>query len=80
MALMDLYDWDTVTSLLAAQAQFWKPGSASGYHGVTQGYLVGEVVRRVTGQEHSALLSSHRISICPPCHTFDDFNELLQGA
>jgi len=50
MALMDLYDWDKATSLLAAQAPFWKPGSASGYHGVTQGYLVGEVVRRITGQ------------------------------
>ena len=45
----DLYDWDKVTSLLAAQEPWWQPGSASGYHAVTQGYLVGEVVRRVTG-------------------------------
>ena len=29
---------------------WWEPGTASGYHAVTQGYLVGEVVRRVTGQ------------------------------
>lgn len=46
----DLYDWDKATSLLAAQAPFWEPGSAPGYHALTQGYLVGEVVRRITGQ------------------------------
>lgn len=46
----DLYDWDKVTSLLAAQEPWWQPGTASGYHAVTQGFLVGEVVRRVTGQ------------------------------
>lgn len=46
----DLYDWEKATSLLAAQAPWWEPGTASGYHALTQGYLVGEVVRRVTGQ------------------------------
>jgi CubicO group peptidase (beta-lactamase class C family) len=46
----DLYDWDKATGLLAAQAPFWEPGSAPGYHALTQGYLVGEVVRRITGQ------------------------------
>jgi CubicO group peptidase (beta-lactamase class C family) len=46
----DLYDWEKATSLLAAQEPWWEPGTASGYHAVTQGYLVGEVVRRVTGQ------------------------------
>ena len=46
----DFYDWDKVTSLLAAQAPFWKPGTAPGYHAVTQGYLVGEVIRRITGR------------------------------
>ena len=46
----DLYDWDKVTSLLAAQEPWWEPGTASGYHGITQGYLEGEIVRRVTGQ------------------------------
>jgi CubicO group peptidase (beta-lactamase class C family) len=45
----DLYDWDKVTSLLAAQAPYWEPGTAPGYHAVTQGYLVGEVIRRITG-------------------------------
>ena len=45
-----LYDWDKATSLLAAQAPYWEPGTAPGYHAVTQGYLVGEVVRRITGR------------------------------
>lgn len=44
-----LADWERCTSLLAAQAPWWEPGSASGYHSLTQGYLVGELVRRVTG-------------------------------
>lgn len=46
----DLYDWDKVTALLAAQEPLWAPGTAPGYHALTQGYLVGEVVRRVTGK------------------------------
>ncbi len=46
----DLYDWDKVTGLLAEQATWWEPGSKSGYHGITQGNLVGEVVRRVDGR------------------------------
>ncbi len=45
----DLYDWDKATRLLAAQEPFWQPGSGPGYHALTQGYLVGEVIRRVTG-------------------------------
>jgi CubicO group peptidase (beta-lactamase class C family) len=45
-----LYDWEQATSALAAQPPWWEPGSASGYHSVTQGYLLGEVVRRVTGR------------------------------
>jgi CubicO group peptidase (beta-lactamase class C family) len=46
----DLADWEKCTSLLAAQAPWWEPGTAPGYHAVTQGYLVGEVIRRITGQ------------------------------
>ncbi|MFZ4109843.1 MAG: serine hydrolase domain-containing protein [Polymorphobacter sp.] len=50
VASADLYDWEKTTALLAAQAPFWAPGTAIGYHAITQGYLVGEVVRRITGQ------------------------------
>jgi CubicO group peptidase (beta-lactamase class C family) len=46
----DLYDWEKITGLLAAQAPWWEPGTASGYHAITQGYLIGEVVRRVSGR------------------------------
>ncbi|RAU96443.1 serine hydrolase [Mycobacterium colombiense] len=47
--LEDIYDWDKSTSQLAAQAPWWPPGTASGYHAITIGHLVGELVRRVTG-------------------------------
>lgn len=50
LAKHDLYDWEKCTALLAAQAPFWKPGTAPGYHAVTQGYLIGEVIRRATGR------------------------------
>jgi CubicO group peptidase (beta-lactamase class C family) len=50
MTAADLYDWEKATALLAAQEPWWKPGTAAGYHGITQGYLVGEVVRRVSGR------------------------------
>jgi CubicO group peptidase (beta-lactamase class C family) len=45
-----LADWDLCTAALAAQSPWWEPGSAPGYHAVTQGYLIGEVVRRITGE------------------------------
>ncbi len=45
-----IYDWDRACALLAAQAAWWEPGSKSGYHALTQGNLVGEVVRRVDGR------------------------------
>ncbi len=46
----DMYDRETSTARLAAQAPWWEPGTASGYHAQDQGHLVGEVVRRVTGR------------------------------
>ncbi len=45
----ELADWELCTSLLAAQEPWWEPGTTSGYHAVTQGFLIGEVVRRITG-------------------------------
>jgi CubicO group peptidase (beta-lactamase class C family) len=49
ISLEELCDWDTSVSRLAAQAPWWEPGTASGYHALTQGQLVGEVIRRITG-------------------------------
>jgi CubicO group peptidase (beta-lactamase class C family) len=54
----DLADWEKVTSLLAAQEPWWEPGSASGYHAVTQGFLIGEVVRRITGSSIGSFFAS----------------------
>ena len=50
VSLEEMCDWDTITGMLAEQAPWWEPGSANGYHAMTQGYLIGEVIRRVTGQ------------------------------
>jgi CubicO group peptidase (beta-lactamase class C family) len=50
LELTDLADWEKCTSLLAAQEPWWEPGDGSGYHAVTQGYLVGEVIRRICGE------------------------------
>jgi CubicO group peptidase (beta-lactamase class C family) len=54
----DLYDWEKATARLAAQAPWWEPGTASGYHAITQGYLVGEVIRRVSGQTVGSFFAS----------------------
>jgi CubicO group peptidase (beta-lactamase class C family) len=45
----DLLDWDVAVSRLAAQAPWWEPGTACGYHAMTFMFLIGELVRRVTG-------------------------------
>lgn len=45
-----LYDWDKIINMLAAQKPWWEPGTKSGYHNLTHGYLLGELVRRVTGK------------------------------
>ena len=50
------YDWDKVAELLAAQAPWWEPGTASGYHDFTHGNLVGEVVRRISGRSLGTFL------------------------
>jgi len=46
----ELYDWSAATARLAAQPLLWEPGTAAGYHSLTQGFLVGEVLRRITGR------------------------------
>ncbi|MGH3410549.1 MAG: serine hydrolase domain-containing protein, partial [Streptosporangiaceae bacterium] len=54
----DMYDWELSTSRLAAQKPWWEPGTASGYHANNQGHLLGELVRRVTGQPLKAFVAS----------------------
>ena len=45
-----LFNWTTMTAALAEQEPWWEPGTAHGYHAVTFGWLVGEVIRRITGK------------------------------
>jgi len=50
MTPADWLDWNGVCARLAAMAPLWPPGTASGYHPVTFGYLVGEIFRRADGR------------------------------
>ena len=48
---LDAYsNWPVMCSALAAQEPWWEPGTKHGYHAITFGYLVGEVIRRITGK------------------------------
>ena len=48
------FDWPAITARLAAMAPLWPPGTASGYHPVTFGYIAGEIFRRVDGRSRWA--------------------------
>lgn len=50
MTLEQALDWDGVVDALAAAPPVWEPGSQHGYHATTYGWLVGEVIRRVSGR------------------------------
>ena len=45
-----LFDWDSMAAALAEQEPWWQPGTKHGYHALTIGWLVGEVIRRITGK------------------------------
>ncbi len=49
-----IYDWDVMTAALAKQEPWWEPGAKHGYHALTFGWLVGEVVRLITGKSLGA--------------------------
>lgn len=57
------FDPPAVVEALAAKAPMWPPGSASGYHALTVGYLTGEIYRRVDGRSMGAALKAE---ICDP--------------
>ena len=44
------YEWDYMTTRLAEEESFWVPGTRNGYHGLTFGWTVGEMVRRAAGK------------------------------
>lgn len=58
LPLSEVLAWDPVVDALAAQAPFWVPGTAHGYHALTFGWLVGEVVRRVSGKRIGEFFSA----------------------
>src|SRR5262245_57628354 len=57
VTLADICDREKATTLLARQAPWWEPGSVAGYHSITFGPLVGEVIRRVTGKTLTAFFA-----------------------
>lgn len=58
ITLEEVYDWDKSTALLAAQGPWWEPGTAAGYHMLNYGHLIGEVIRRITGQRLGEFLAA----------------------
>ncbi|MFW9952692.1 MAG: serine hydrolase domain-containing protein, partial [Candidatus Thorarchaeota archaeon] len=60
-----LYDWDRIIRLIASQKPWWKPGSKIGYHSMTFGYILGEIVRRVIGKSIGTFF---REEIAEPLH------------
>ena len=59
------YDWERVVAALAAEAPWWAPGTASGYHALTFGYLVGEVIHRISGEMPGTFFRRH---VAEPLH------------
>jgi CubicO group peptidase (beta-lactamase class C family) len=52
----DLYDWHKMVGILERAAPLWVPGTKTGYHARTYGFLAGELIRRVTGRSAGRLL------------------------
>src|SRR5207248_4186030 len=50
MPLQSLFEWQAFPEILAETTPWWEPGTRHGYHALTYGYLVGEVIRRVSGR------------------------------
>ncbi len=51
-----IYNWDAMVEALAEETPWWEPGTAHGYHALTFGWLVGEVIRRVRGRSLGAVV------------------------
>ncbi|WP_417514066.1 serine hydrolase domain-containing protein [Minwuia sp.] len=54
-----IYDWDYMCERLAAEEPFWRPGERGGYHGLTFGWTVGELVRRHSGKSLGTFFKDH---------------------
>jgi CubicO group peptidase (beta-lactamase class C family) len=58
LTVEDLCDWDRMCAIIADSEPWWEPGTRIGYHAITWGYIVGEIVRRATGKPISEVLPS----------------------
>ncbi len=58
LTLDDVYAWDPVCAAIAAQAPNWKPGTRHGYHARSYGWILGELVRRTTGESAGRRISA----------------------
>ena len=54
-----IYDWEEMTRLLALEVPAWEPDTAQGYHAFTFGWLLGEVIARVSGQTFAGFVDEH---------------------
>ncbi len=61
-------DFDLMTRLTADTPPYWEPGTRVGYHGLTIGWIVGELIRRVSGRTPGRFL---REEICEPLGGLD---------
>ena len=52
----DLTDWDKMCAIIADSEPWWEPGTRIGYHAITWGYIVGEIIRRASRKPISQAL------------------------
>lgn len=57
ISMQDIYAWDPAVSAMARTAPLWEPGAAHGYHAITYGWLLGEVLARITGKLPGSVLA-----------------------
>jgi CubicO group peptidase (beta-lactamase class C family) len=69
LTVEDLCDWDKMCAIIADAEPWWEPGTRIGYHAITWGYIVGEIVRRATGRPISELL---RTEVAGPLGVADE--------
>jgi CubicO group peptidase (beta-lactamase class C family) len=50
LTVEDLTDWDKMCAIIADSEPWWEPGTKIGYHAITWGYIVGEIIRRASGK------------------------------
>ncbi|HEX2170919.1 MAG TPA: serine hydrolase domain-containing protein [Dehalococcoidia bacterium] len=64
----DLADWDKMSGAIAALPPLWEPGTRTGYHALTYGWIVGELARRVDGRPIAQIVAEE---ICRPLRMED---------